>query len=324
MAYRASARGAGSRLRRQIMNDHLPIDVDSAGLDTLLSRELDPLFWSPQRLGVASAWWAHVPFAFWLTVACRPRLLVELGTHNGVSYAAFCEAVLHARLATRCYAVDTWVGDEHSGHYGEEVYNDLRDFHDRRYPAFSSLLRTTFDDAVHYFENGSIDLLHIDGHHTYQAVKHDYQTWRLKLSDRAVVILHDTNVRERDFGVCQFFSELSKQFPSFEFSHGYGLGVVAVGTAASAAVKRLCAVTRDQDVAAVCERFSHIGERWFATARETLGMAGARRHIAEKFAQAHERRARVLRPSERRRSLAGHPIHRSTAGPPAAPATSIP
>ena len=100
------------------MNDHLPIDVDSAGLETLLSSELDPLFWSPQRLGQASAWWAHVPFAFWLIVACRPRLLVELGTHHGVSYAAFCEAVVHARLGTRCYAVDTWVGDEHSGQYG--------------------------------------------------------------------------------------------------------------------------------------------------------------------------------------------------------------
>ena len=257
------------------------MDAAAAGLDTLLSRELDPLFWPPQRLGMASAWWAHVPFAFWIMVACRPRVLVELGTHNGISYAAFCEAVLHARLGTRCYAVDTWVGDEHSGLYGEEVYRDLRDFHDTHYAAFSNLLRSTFDDAVHYFENGSIDLLHIDGHHTYEAVKHDFETWRPKLSDRAIVLFHDTNVRERNFGVYQFFAEISKQFPSFEFSHGYGLGVVAFGDAASTAVKRLCAVTRDQDVAALSERFSHFGERWFATARETLGMTSAGKQLAE-------------------------------------------
>jgi len=280
MAYQARV-SLRSRRRRNLMNDDQSLGASPAGLEILLSRELDPLFWGPQRLGLASAWWAHVPFAFWITVACRPRLFVELGTHNGVSYAAFCEAVLRAGLGTRCYAVDTWAGDEHSKNYGEEVYGDLRDFHDKRYAAFSSLLRSTFDDAVHYFENGSIDLLHIDGYHTYEAVKHDYEMWRPKLSDRAVVLFHDTNVRERDFGVYQFFAELSKQFPSFEFSHGYGLGIVAVGAEATAAVKRLCAVTRDQDVAAVRERFWHIGERWFATTRETFAMAAALQRLAE-------------------------------------------
>jgi tetratricopeptide (TPR) repeat protein len=274
---------------RKIMDDHLPMDAGPTGLDALLSREIDPLFWPPQRLGLASAWWAHVPFAFWITVACRPRVLVELGTDKGISYAAFCEAVLRARLGTRCFAVDTWTGDEHSGHYGEETYNDLREFHDRRYGAFSNLLRFTFDDAVHYFEDGAIDLLHIDGYHTYEAVKHDYETWRPKLSDRAIVLFHDTNVREDDFGVCQFFAEISKQFPSFEFPHGYGLGIVAVGDAASSAVKRLCAVARDQDFATLTQRFSHIGDRWgerwstqwvmearLAAANEQLTETGAR------------------------------------------------
>jgi tetratricopeptide (TPR) repeat protein len=282
------------------MNDHQPLGADSAGLEILLSRELDPLFWPPQRLGLGSAWWAHVPFAFWIIVACRPRLLVELGTHNGISYAAFCEAVLRARLGTRCYAVDTWVGDEHSEHYGEEIYRDLREFHDKRYAAFSDLLRSTFDDAVHYFENGSIDLLHLDGHHTYEAVKHDYEMWRPKLSDRAIVLFHDTNVRERDFGVYQFFAEISKQFPSFEFSHGFGLGIVAVGAVATAAVKRLCAVTRDQDVAIVRERFSHIGERWFATARETLGAAQAEAKDTEMISLRADLANRVLEIQELR------------------------
>ena len=65
-------------------------------LDVLTHPVLDPLFWTPHLLGKASAWWTHTPFAFWIVAACKPGLLVELGTHNGVSYAAFCEAV--ARL----------------------------------------------------------------------------------------------------------------------------------------------------------------------------------------------------------------------------------
>ena len=51
----------------------------------LLSPDLAPLFWTPDRLGLASAWWGHVPFAHWLVAATAPRLVVELGTHTGVS-----------------------------------------------------------------------------------------------------------------------------------------------------------------------------------------------------------------------------------------------
>ena len=74
----------------------------------LLSQDLDPLFWRAGRLGVESAWYAHVPFAHWIVTVTRPRLLVELGTHNGVSYSAFCEAVVNGKLETRCFAVHPW------------------------------------------------------------------------------------------------------------------------------------------------------------------------------------------------------------------------
>jgi len=239
-------------------------------LHYLSTPELDPLFWREGRIGVVSAWYGHVPFAHWITAAVEPRTLVELGTHNGVSYSAFCEAVVLKGLDTRCYAVDTWQGDDQAGHYGEEVYRDLRRFHDERYSAFSELLRCSFDDALPYVRDASVDLLHIDGLHTYAAVRHDFDAWRPKLSESAVALLHDTNVRERDFGVWRLFEELRAQFPSFEFLHGHGLGVLAVGPSIPSEVLELCSLRSAVKVHAIRQRFALLGERWWALGQRRL------------------------------------------------------
>jgi lipopolysaccharide biosynthesis protein len=256
----------------------------------LISRDLEPAFWTPERLGRDSAWWGHVPFAFWLVATAKPQLLVELGTWKGVSYAAFCEAVLRLRLATRCYAVDTWMGDPHAGTYQEDVFADLRNFHDQRYDSFSRLVRKTFDEANGDFADGSIDLLHIDGYHTYEAVRHDFETWRQKLSPRAVVLFHDTNERQGDFGVWRFFEELKREAPTFEFLHEHGLGIVAVGAEVPAAIQGLCALTDAAQIAAVRDRFSSLGERWTVTWQKSVLEAHAhalREAIAHKDAHVH-------------------------------------
>lgn len=185
-------------------------------------------FWPPAHL-VESAWLKHGPFAFWLIEVLQPRILVELGTHNGFSYLAFCQAVRRLGTDTSCFAIDTWQGDDHAGHYGEEVFTRLTATNEQNYSAFSHLVRSLFDEALPRFDDGSIDLLHIDGRHTYENVLHDFETWRPKLSERAVVLFHDTRVRERGFGVWRLWSELSPQYPHFEFDHGHGLGVLAVG-----------------------------------------------------------------------------------------------
>lgn len=233
-------------------------------LHHLWTEKLEPLFWPGVRSGVISAWYGHVPFAHWIIGAVKPRLLVELGTHNGVSYSAFCEAVVRCGLDARCYAVDTWKGDDQSGHYGEEVYLEFRRFHDNRYAAFSKLLRCTFDDALVHISDGTVDLLHIDGLHTYEAVRHDFESWLPKLSDHAIVLFHDTNVRERDFGVWRVWEELRQQFPSFEFLHGHGLGVLAVGRSSSPMITALCSLTDPECVNVIRQRFSLLGERLIA------------------------------------------------------------
>ncbi|CCV12494.1 class I SAM-dependent methyltransferase [Mesorhizobium sp. STM 4661] len=198
---------------------------------------------------------------FWLIDALRPLRFVELGTHAGVSYCAACQAIELLGLHCSSYAIDTWKGDEHAGFYDEEVYSNLAAYHAPKYAAFSSLVRSTFDAAVDHFEDASIDLLHIDGLHTYDAVRHDFETWRPKLTQNAIVLFHDTNVRERDFGVSRLWSEVSAGRPHFEFLHGYGLGVLGIGDSYPKAIEALFAAG-DQDDAreAVRTAFAHLGQ----------------------------------------------------------------
>jgi hypothetical protein len=247
----------------------------AAGLTGLIDPAFDPLFWNPARLGALSGWWAHVPFAHWLVRATEPRVLVELGTFTGVSYSAFCHAVVEASLPTRCHAVDTWQGDRHAGAYGEEVYEDFRQFHDRHYGQFSSLLRCTFDAALDRLADGSIDLLHIDGLHTYEAVRHDFESWLPKLSQRAVVLFHDTNVRDGDFGVWRLWEELRDRYASFEFLHGYGLGLLAVGETAPEAVLALCRLADQAAIATLRNRFAVLGDRWGQAEKLEVAIATA-------------------------------------------------
>lgn len=181
----------------------------------------------PLSLHPPNSWCGHMNFAFWLMRIFTPKIFVELGTQSGNSYFSFCQSVKDAGIATACYAVDTWQGDEHAGFYDEKVYLDVNKYNEEHYADFSSLLRMKFGDALSCFTDSSIDLLHIDGFHTYEAVKHDFETWLPKLTPGAIVLLHDTKVRERGFGVWRLWKELQMNYPNnIEFIHSYGLGVL--------------------------------------------------------------------------------------------------
>ena len=209
--------------------DHWRLEMNINGLGYGPSSAADFLaissFWVPEQ-DPPSAWVGHASFAFWLVDALKPRSIVELGVHSGFSYLAFCQAVRKLELDCVCRGIDTWKGDEHSGFYGEDVYQGLCRAH-RRYSGFSRLIRSTFSEARSQVPDGSIDLLHIDGCHHYEAVQRDFDMWKPKLSNRAVVLFHDT--AEPSFGVGEFWKQLRDRYPHFEFSHARGLGILGFG-----------------------------------------------------------------------------------------------
>ena len=185
-----------------------------------------PRRYKPRNVG---EWTGHLTFASELIVALEPSLIVELGTHWGEAYFTFCQTVQEYGFSTLCYAVDHWQGDEHAGHYGEEVFGEVSQYNQRLYSQFSYLLRRSFDEALTQFADRSIGLLHIDGLHTYDAVRHDFREWVPKMRPGGVILLHDICPRHQDFGVWRLWEEIKAEFPdTFEFHHSWGLGVVRI------------------------------------------------------------------------------------------------
>lgn len=207
-----------------------------------------------------SAWQEHCPFGMLLVELLRPRVLVELGVHHGASYLSFCQAVAMLGVPCACYGIDTFQGDEHAGKYGSEIESELRAHHDPLYGGFSRIVKSTFDEAATAMSDGFIDLLHIDGFHSYEAVAHDFATWLPKLSRRGVIVFHDINVRERGFGVWQLWEEVRARYPHFAFHHGHGLGILAVGPEIPEELVELLSLD-DSLASRACELFFLLGNR---------------------------------------------------------------
>lgn len=176
---------------------------------------------------ITYAWAGHKCFAYDLVRNIKPQRIVELGTYKGTSFFSFCQAVKDGFLDTELYAIDTWQGDKHSGFYESDILDGVRKIVNSCYSGLNcKLIQKTFDDAVSQFEDNSIDILHIDGLHTYDAVKHDYDTWSKKVKSDGIILLHDTAVYERDFGVFRLLSELRKEYEVVDFLQSYGLGIL--------------------------------------------------------------------------------------------------
>lgn len=193
-----------------------------------------PATFVPAQIDLShAAWVQHTPFLMDLLGVLRPQTFVELGVHTGNSYFAACETVRRFDLPTQCFAIDTWVGDDHAGFYGEEVFDAVSRANEAF--EFSTLVRSTFRDALVGFENGSIDLIHFDGRHFYEDIRDDFETWRPKLSNRSVALFHDIRVYERRFGVAPYWEEIADSAATFAFNHGHGLGVMLLGDGHDAA-----------------------------------------------------------------------------------------
>ena len=217
---------------------------------------------NPSELGGAPFWRGHLPFAGFLIALMKPRTVVELGVQNGDSLFAFSRAMRKfGPHDGSVIGIDAWEGDIHVGAQGEWIYQRVSSIASI-FDGLVKLRRAYFVDALDEFDDGSIDLLHLDGTHTYEAARTDFHQYERKLSPRGVVLMHDIAVFRQDFGVWRAFLELKAGRPNFPFAHSCGLGLIGVGEDLDKDVAEFLTLP-DHERRAMRKIFSALGRRAF-------------------------------------------------------------
>jgi O-antigen biosynthesis protein len=199
-----------------VRNSRAPSDLEAlvtSGLDSAF--QIDPAYVKDSHPD--SSWWGHIPFGQWLVTTLRPNIVVELGTKATISYDLFCRTAARLQLDTACYRVGG--GDKTEPVSGSEATHD----------PLSAAVRKAGKNGPDDFGDGTIDLLHFADVAKGEAFDSLFKSWKPKLSDRAVVLIHHINRKSSDVAT-RAWPAFAQQYSSYEFFHSDGLGVVAIGT----------------------------------------------------------------------------------------------
>lgn len=113
-------------------------------------------------------------------------ILVEIGSYLG---ASSCFLGLGAsRNRSTLYCVDTWMNDSMSEGIKDTWSSFIKNTED-----FKNLIRPLKGRSQEISQSFSpkIDLLFIDGDHSYKSVRQDVESWLPKLKNSGIIIMHD-------------------------------------------------------------------------------------------------------------------------------------
>ena len=242
-------------------------------------------FSHPLNVALEVDWISHAPFGMVLVDLVRPRVIVELGGRDGVSYGVFCQAVRDLQLETLCFAINCREDEVEIETNEIDALERLKNLHDELYGNFSRRIQSSQDEALALFEDHTIDLLHIAANTSYPDAKRSFDTWLPKLSYGGVVLLSDTNFRNGEGGLWKLWTEIKVNYPHFEFVHERGLGVIAVGASPSDQVKQLLEA-REPGVSLIREFYRQQGQKLKRPLEKD-------REIKALFRQIHDREEQI-------------------------------
>ena len=164
---------------------------------------------------IPTAWKDHITFAQWIVKRKNPEVIVDLGVDWG--YSSFCFAL---PKIGHVYGIDSFEGDEHAGMHN--TYEYVLEKQKELELDNITFIKGYFEEVAKTWDK-PIDILHIDGFHTYEAVRSDYKNWSKFVKDDGIILFHDTMVFDKNFGVHKLFQEIKLSKTNFRFCHGLGV-----------------------------------------------------------------------------------------------------
>ena len=118
------------------------------------------------------------------------NIIVEIGAYLGASSCCLAEGLVNKKNAI-LYSVDTWQNDAMS-EGNRDTYNEFKE-NTKKYEDKIIEVRGWSYDVVDVIKsiNKPIDLLFIDGDHSYEGVKKDWDLYSPMLTSNSLVVFHD-------------------------------------------------------------------------------------------------------------------------------------
>jgi len=172
--------------------------------------------------------------------------VLEVGTYRGGTALLWAHIVEPCNGKVFCCDLNfEWGNFKDNGYVGKEEITYRRQvYNDSPYEKFITEIPGNSHDA-NFIEDvknkvGTVDLLFIDGDHSYEGVKKDFENFYPLLKMGGYLIFHDIvdSEHHRQYGcyVAQFWNEIKELYPSWEFidqneypgcpSHSMGIGII--------------------------------------------------------------------------------------------------
>lgn len=152
-------------------------------------------------------------------------IFVEIGTHRG----DFADRVLSISKTSRLYCVDPYTSyadysDTINNHIGDEVYNEAYNRLKSKYGDRVQFIRQFSADAIGMIPN-NIDLLHIDGNHSYKFVRRDLEQYFPKVKANGFILgsgAYDEDDSVRDANGNVFIQHSQNEYGDYGVIKAFG------------------------------------------------------------------------------------------------------
>ncbi|ASV84511.1 hypothetical protein CES85_5306 [Ochrobactrum quorumnocens] len=165
----------------------------------------------------------HIPPISLLTRLSTPNVIVDLGVANSSVLEAVSSAVRHFKLDTSCYGIF----DGKNTEANSQIEHILRSVANN-YPQ-STVTVGEMEKSHELFDDGSVDLLTISHLHDREQISTVMDRWMPKMSTDGIVIITTVNHPNPIDPVRLYWHNVKNNYPSFEMSHQFGLGILFAG-----------------------------------------------------------------------------------------------